>query len=62
MYFYHLQGYYTSGYYKEEILCFFLPVIKWNVVVSRKRHIRSFRDAFIRCETEIKSTERTLKK
>ena len=38
----------------------FLPVIKWNVVVSRKGHIRFFREAMIR--KQIKSTKVTMKK
>ena len=40
----------------------FLPVIKWNVAVSLKGHIRSFREAMIRGETEITLTEVKLRK
>ena len=38
----------------------FLPVIKWNVAVSLKGHIRSFREAM--SETEITLTEVKLRK
>ena len=54
-------------YYVKETLqtckrLLFLPVIKWNIVVSSKGHIRSFGDAMIRNESEIQSTEMTFNK
>lgn len=61
MYFCHVKGFCLETIQTYKILLF-LPVIKWNVAVSLKGHIRSFREAMIRGETEITLTEVKLRK